>query len=81
MQIAFGSPNVFSHWSSCPVSYKVAFPHTTGSGMKRDFENSKYILNFGHNLFEGIVVSTTKKLAKVAASEKSKLVVLDQDFQ
>jgi len=77
---AFGSPNIFSHTSSCPVSYKIAFPHTTGSGMKRDFSKSKYILNFGHNLFEGISVSSTKKLAKTAASEKSKLVVLDPRF-
>lgn len=77
---AFGSPNMFSHYSSCPVSYKIAFPHTTGSGLKRDFGKAKYILNFGHNLFEGIVVSKTKKLAKAAASEKSKLVVLEPRF-
>ena len=76
----YGSPNMFSHLSSCPVSYKVAFAHTTGSGLKRDFSKAKYILNFGHNLFEGIAVSKTKKLAKAAASEKSKLVVLDPRF-
>lgn len=77
---AFGSPNLFSHHSSCPVSYKIAFPHTYGGGLKRDFGNAKYILNFGHNLFEGIVVSWTKKLAKAAASEGCKLVVLEPRY-
>jgi len=77
---AYGSPNMFSHLSSCPVSYKVAFAQTTGSGLKRDFGKAKYILNFGHNLFEGIDVSKTKKLAKSAASEKCKLVVLDPRY-
>lgn len=77
---AFGSPNIFSHVSSCPVSYKIALPQTFGSGLKRDFGNSKYILNFGHNLFEGIDVSKTKKLAHMAADTNKKLVVLDPRF-
>jgi thiosulfate reductase/polysulfide reductase chain A len=75
-----GSPNIFSHLSSCPITYKVAFPHTIGGSLKTDFSNAKYILNFGHNLFEGINVSATKKLAKSAASEKTKFVVLDPRF-
>jgi thiosulfate reductase/polysulfide reductase chain A len=77
---AYGSPNIFSHESSCPITYKVAFPHTTGSSLKRDFSNAEYILNFGHNLFEGIDVAKTKKLAHAAASEKAKLVVLEPRF-
>jgi len=77
---AYGSPNIFSHVSSCPISYKVGFKHTYGSGLKRDFLNAKYILNFGHNLFEGIAVSKTKKLAHAANNEASKLVVLDPRF-
>lgn len=77
---AYGSPNIFSHVSSCPVSYKIAFPHTYGTGLKRDFSNADYILNFGHNLFEGIDVSKTKKLANAANSDKTKLVVLDPRF-
>ncbi len=77
---AYGSPNIFSHVSSCPISYKVAFPHTYGTSLKRDFAKAKYILNFGHNLFEGIVVSNTKKLAYAANSEEQKLVVLEPRF-
>ncbi len=77
---AYGSPNIFSHVSSCPVSYKVAFPHTYGTSLKRDYTKAKYILNFGHNLFEGIVISDTRKLAHVANSENKKLVVLEPRF-
>ncbi len=77
---AYGSPNIFSHYSSCPITYKVAFPHTYGTSLARDFGNANYILNFGHNLFEGIAVSKTKKLAHVANSDKTKLVVLDPRF-
>ncbi len=77
---AYGSPNTFSHLSSCPITYKVAFPHTYGTSLARDFSKAKYILNFGHNLFEGIAVSKTKKLAHAANSDKTKLVVLDPRF-
>ncbi|RXK00383.1 thiosulfate reductase PhsA [Arcobacter sp. CECT 8986] len=76
----FGSPNLFSHVSTCPISYKVAFHHTYGAGLKRDFPNSKYILNFGHNLFEGIAVSKTKKFAKAVNKDSCKLVVLEPRF-
>jgi thiosulfate reductase / polysulfide reductase chain A len=78
---AYGSPNIFSHVSSCPVSGEIAMEHTVGTGkMKRDFSHAKYVLNFGHNLFEGINVATTKKMAKTAASEKTKLVVVEPRF-
>lgn len=77
---AYGSSNVFAHTSSCPASYKYAFPLTMGGSLKRDFSKAKYILNFGHNLFEGIDVSKTKKLAHAAASEKTKLVVLEPRY-
>lgn len=78
---AYGSPNMFSHVSSCPVSGEIAMEHTIGVGkMGRDFSHAKYILNFGHNLFEGINVATTKKFAQVAADDNSKLVVVEPRF-
>lgn len=78
---AFGSPNMFSHHSICPITYKVAFPHTFGmGGLSRDYGKTKYVLNFGHNLFEGIVISWTKQLAKLAADPSRKLVVLEPRF-
>ena len=77
---AYGSPNIFSHMSTCPISYATAMTHVFGYVLKRDYEHSKYILNFGHNLFEGIDVALTKQLAKAAASEECKFVVLDPRF-
>ncbi len=77
---AFGSPNTFSHWSSCPIAIKTASEHTFGAELNRDFANTNYILNFGHNLFEGIDIALTKPLAQFAANPSKKLVVLDPRF-
>lgn len=77
---AYGSPNIYSHWSCCPITEKIAVPHTFGVSPKRDFAKAKYIVNFGHNLFEGIVISDTKKLAKFANDRSTKLLVLEPRF-
>lgn len=77
---SYGSPNIFSHWSCCPITYNIVLSHTFGGGMSRDFANAKYIVNFGHNLFEGIVITDTKRLAKFANSEETKLLVLEPRF-
>ena len=77
---SYGSPNIFSHWSCCPITEKIAVPHTYGFTPKIDYKNAKYIVNFGHNLFEGIVISNTKALAKNAAREDTKLLVLEPRF-
>ena len=77
---AFGSPNTFSHWSSCPIAIKTASEHTFGDELNRDYANAKYILNFGHNLFEGIDIALTKPLAHFANTPHKKLVVLDPRF-
>ena len=42
--------------------------------------SSKPVVNFGHNLFEGIVIADAKKLAKFAASKDTKLLVLEPRF-
>ncbi len=77
---AYGSPNIFSHWSSCPIAIESAFAHTFGEKLYRDFENSTYILNFGHNLFEGIDIPLTKMMAHFSANPSKKLVVFDPRF-
>jgi thiosulfate reductase/polysulfide reductase chain A len=77
---AFGSPNVFSHWSTCPIAIESAFSHTFGEKLYRDFENSTYILNFGHNLFEGLDIPLTKAMAHFSANPSKKLVVFDPRF-
>jgi len=76
----FGSPNVFSHWSSCPIAIESAFEHTFGEKLHCDFEHATYIVNFGHNLFEGLDITLTKAMAHFAADASKKLVVLDPRF-
>lgn len=76
----FGSPNTFSHWSSCPIAIESAFEQTFGEKLHRDYERSTYILNFGHNLFEGLDISLSKAMARFAANPSKKLVVLDPRF-
>jgi len=78
---AYGSPNCFSHFSCCPITYQMVCEHMYGdSKLKRDYANAKYVVNFGHNLFEGIVISDTKKLASMAEKEDTKLLVLGPRF-
>ncbi|CAD7288583.1 thiosulfate reductase PhsA [Campylobacter suis] len=78
---SYGSPNCFSHFSCCPITYQMVCEHMYGDAkLKRDFSNAKYVVNFGHNLFEGIVISDAKKLAKFAAQKDRKLLVLDPRF-
>lgn len=78
---SYGSPNCFSHFSCCPITYQMVCEHTFGdSKLKRDFSNAKYVVNFGHNLFEGIVISDAKKLAKFADKKDTKLLVLEPRF-
>ncbi|QKF62664.1 putative thiosulfate/polysulfide reductase, molybdenum-binding subunit [Campylobacter mucosalis] len=78
---SYGSPNCFSHFSCCPITYQMVCQHMYGdSKLKRDFSNAKYIVNFGHNLFEGIVIGDTKKLASFADKKDTKLLVLEPRF-
>ncbi|AQW87300.1 putative thiosulfate/polysulfide reductase, molybdenum-binding subunit [Campylobacter pinnipediorum subsp. caledonicus] len=78
---SYGSPNVFSHLSCCPITYQMVCSHMYGDAkLKRDYGNAKYIVNFGHNLFEGIVISDAKKLAKFADKKDTKLLVLEPRF-
>ncbi|USD36605.1 MULTISPECIES: thiosulfate reductase PhsA [Ferrimonas] len=77
---AFGSPNTFTHGSTCPSGYKIAALAMFGTKMKRDLSNSKYIINFGHNLYEGINMSETRGLMKAQADRGAKLVVFEPRF-
>ncbi|WP_169784837.1 thiosulfate reductase PhsA [Campylobacter curvus] len=78
---SYGSPNCFSHFSCCPITYQMVCEHMYGKPkLKRDFANAKYVVNFGHNLFEGIVIADAKKLAKFADKKDTKLLVLDPRF-
>ncbi len=76
----FGSPNIFSHWSSCPIAIECSFEQTFGERLHRDFGQANYILNFGHNLFEGLDIPLSKAMAHFAADASKKLVVFDPRF-
>ncbi|QOQ97649.1 thiosulfate reductase PhsA [Helicobacter winghamensis] len=77
---AYGSPNTFDHGNTCPSGYAVALTSVFGSGsVSRDFSNCKYMLNFGHNVYEGIVISYARGVTE-ALEKGCKLVSLDPRF-
>lgn len=73
---AFGSPNTFTHASTCPAGKSIAAQVMMGGDLAMDIANTRYMLAFGHNLYEGIEVAETNQL--MAAQEKgAKLVSFD----
>jgi thiosulfate reductase/polysulfide reductase chain A len=76
----FGSPNTFTHASTCPGAYEIAAKAMFGTKMKRDLSNSKYIINFGHNIYEGINMSETRGMMQAQMDKGAKLVVFEPRF-
>lgn len=77
---ALGSPNTFSHESTCPMTRSVALDTTFGSeGISPDYGNAKYIISLGRNWFEGIHVAQVRGVMK-ALDNGAKLVVIDPRF-
>ncbi|WP_245892645.1 thiosulfate reductase PhsA [Helicobacter valdiviensis] len=77
---AYGSPNIFDHGNTCPSGYAVALTSVFGNGsISRDFSNCKFMLNFGHNVYEGIVISYARGVTQ-ALEKGAKLVSLDPRF-
>lgn len=59
---AYGSPNIFDHGSTCPLAYGMSGKDVYGSSrIGRDFAKAKYIINMGHNVFEGIDISYARQ--------------------
>jgi len=77
---AYGSPNTFTHGTTCPTAYQVAAKAMFGGGVSRDIGNSKYIINFGHNIYEGINMSETIGMMNNQMSKGAKLVVFEPRF-
>lgn len=72
-----GSPNIFSHEASCPMTRSVALDSMFGvEGIKADYANAKYIISLGRNWLEGIHVAQTRAIMK-ALGNGAKIVVLD----
>ncbi|SDF03615.1 thiosulfate reductase PhsA [Sporomusa acidovorans] len=77
---AYGSPNTFTHESTCPIARTVAKEATFGTGaLSLDYGNAKYILSLGRSFFEGINVSQVRGVAKAMANG-GKLVSVDPRF-
>lgn len=75
-----GSPNIFSHEATCPLTRSVALESMFGvEGIAADYGNAKYIVSVGRNWLEGIHVAQTRAIMK-AVSNGAKLVVLDPRY-
>jgi thiosulfate reductase/polysulfide reductase chain A len=73
---AYGSNNLFGHEATCPIAYEMAGDDVFGSVPNRDFAKAKYIINMGHNVFEGVVISYARQYLD-AISNGAKVVALE----
>ncbi|HWR08046.1 thiosulfate reductase PhsA [Sporomusa sp.] len=77
---AYGSPNIFTHESTCPIARTVAKEVTFGTAaVSLDYGNAKYLLSLGRSYFEGINVSHVRGVMKAMANG-CKLVSVDPRF-
>ena len=75
-----GTPNIFSHEATCPMTRSVALDTTFGTeGISADYGNTKYLISLSRNWLEGIHVPQAKGVMK-ALNNGAKLVVLDPRF-
>lgn len=80
MAHAFGSPNTFTHISTCPGGPYVAASAMFGGVPKLDFGNAKYIVNFGHSMYEGIEMADAQAMMKAQVDKGTKVVAFDPRF-
>lgn len=77
---AYGSPNTFTHESTCPIARSVAQEATFGTtGLAIDYGNVRYLLSLGRSYFEGINVAHARAVMN-AMSKGCKLVSVDPRF-
>jgi len=77
---AYGSPNTFTHESTCPMARTVAKEATFGTNsLSLDYGNAKYLLSLGRSYFEGINVAQVRGVTKAMANG-GKLVSVDPRF-
>ncbi len=77
---AYGSPNTFTHESTCPIARTVAKEVIFGTAsVSLDYGNAKYLLSLGRSFFEGINVSQVRGVMKAMANG-GKLVSVDPRF-
>lgn len=73
---AFGSPNTFTHASTCPAGKAIAAKVMMGSDLAMDIVNTRYLVSFGHNLYEGIEVADTHELM-IAQEKGARMISFD----
>lgn len=77
---AYGSPNTFTHESTCPFGRTVARDIVFGTnGLNIDYGNVKYLISLGRNFFEGINVGHARAVMK-ALQSGGKLISFDPRF-
>lgn len=77
---AYGTPNIFTHESTCPLARTVALEATFGtSAMAIDYGNVKYLVSLGRNYFEGLHVAQARAVMN-ALAKGAKLVSVDPRF-
>lgn len=76
---AYGTPNTFTHESTCPSARTSAYEHTLGTGLSPDYGNTKYLVSFGRNYLEGLHVPQVRGV--LGALEKgAKLIYIDPRY-
>ncbi|MEP7191914.1 MAG: molybdopterin-dependent oxidoreductase [Actinomycetota bacterium] len=73
---AFGTPNIFSHESSCPLGRNVALDVTLGSGAAIDYSKVDYLVSFGRNHMETLAVPQAQGIV-AGLARGARLVYLD----
>lgn len=76
---ALGSPNTFTHDTTCPAAKGVAFDHTFGATLNVDYGNVKYLLSLGRNYLEGLHVPQVRGVLS-AIDKGAKLVYVDPRY-
>lgn len=76
----YGSPNTFTHESTCPFARTVARDIIFGTnGVDIDYGNVKYLITLGRNYFEGIHVPQARNVMN-ALRKGAKMVSIDPRF-
>ncbi|HZW44815.1 MAG TPA: molybdopterin-dependent oxidoreductase [Dermatophilaceae bacterium] len=73
---AFGTPNIFTHESSCPLGRNVALDVTLGSGAAIDYSKVDYLVSFGRNHMETLAVPQAQGIV-AGLARGARLVYLD----
>ncbi len=77
---AYGTPNTFTHESTCPLARNVALDTTLGTaGVAIDYGKVQYLIIFGRNILESLVVPQVQGVLR-ALDAGAQVVYLDPRF-